>query len=146
MPESRQDRELLELLNELRVALPGVQVIFAFLLTIPFASRFEDVTAAQRGAYFVAFLCTALATVFLIAPTAFHRIEFRQRDKEKMLQISNSLTIVGLALLALALTSVVFLITDFIFSAQAAVPVTIVIGFAFVVLWFAFPLWRRMNR
>lgn len=146
MPESRQDRELLELLNELRVALPGVQVTFAFLLTIPFSQRFTEVTGPQRTAYFIAFVGAALASVCLIAPSAFHRVEFRQHDKEKLLRISNTLTIVGLVLLAISLTAVVFLITDFIFSAAAATPLTIFVGLCFALLWFALPMWRRAKK
>ena len=86
MPESKQDRELIELLNELRVVLPGVQVLFAFLLTVPFTQYFPKVTDSQKNVYFAALLLTAVATAFLIAPTAFHRIRWRDRDKEYTLE------------------------------------------------------------
>src|SRR3712207_6753340 len=93
--QARTARELIELLNELRVALPGVQVLFAFLLTVPFAQRFAQITATQKKVYFASVLCVALATAFLIAPTAYHRIQFRERDKEQMLITSNHFAIVG---------------------------------------------------
>src|ERR671916_2197791 len=91
--QERTARELIELLNELRVALPGVQVLFAFLLTVPFTQRFPDITSLQRNVFFVAFLSAAAATAFLIAPTAYHRIRFREGDKEQMLQTANVLAL-----------------------------------------------------
>src|SRR5215207_3749035 len=90
------DRELSELLQELRVALPGVQVLFAFLLTIPFAQRFTIISGGQKTAYFIAFLSTGAATALLITPSAYHRIQWRQRDKERMLRTSTSFTLLGL--------------------------------------------------
>ena len=99
MPESeeeRHNRELIELLNELRVALPGVQVLFAFLLAVPFANGFPKLSALDRDVFFVAFIATALSTVCLIAPSSYHRLRWRQRDKERLLHISNVLTIIGL--------------------------------------------------
>jgi Family of unknown function (DUF6328) len=99
------DRELDELLQELRVALPGVQVLFTFLLTIPFAQRFTSISGTQKTVYFVAFLSTAAATAFLIAPSAYHRIQWRQRDKERMLRTSTSFTLLGLSLLTVAIAS-----------------------------------------
>ena len=96
--DERVNRELIELLNELRVALPGVQVLFAFLLAVPFAQRFERVTELQQAAFMAALLCTLAGTVFLMAPTAYHRIRFRDRDKEAMLQLSNVFAIVGTVL------------------------------------------------
>src|SRR5918996_1213051 len=100
--KERLDRELIELLNELRVAIPGVQVLFAFLLTVPFTQRFGDVSEFQKTVYFVTLLCAAAASAFLIAPSAYHRLRFRQRDKHQMVVTSNRLAIVGLAFLALA--------------------------------------------
>jgi hypothetical protein len=141
--ESRQDRELIELLNELRVALPGIQVLFAFLLTVPFSQRFSVVTSVQKNVYFVAFLCAAGATAFLIAPTAYHRIQFRGGDKEKMLRISNGLAIAGLVLLAGSIGCVVFFITDVLFNGPIVVLATVANALLFVVLWWALPLFRR---
>ena len=93
--EERLDRELIELLNELRVALPGVQVLFAFLLGVPFTQRFGEVTDLQKDVYFLTFLCAAVATALLIAPSAYHRLDWRRGDKEHLLVVSNRLAIVG---------------------------------------------------
>src|SRR5437762_4910954 len=95
-PKERHDRELIELLNELRVALPGVQVLFAFLLAVPFANSFPKLSAVDRDVFFAAFVAAALSTVLLIAPSSYHRLRWRQHDKERMLVISNALTISGL--------------------------------------------------
>ncbi len=141
----RLDRELIELLNELRVALPGVQVLFAFLLTVPFSQRFGQVTNVQKHVYFAAMLTTALATVLLIAPTALHRIQWRQRDKERMLVTSNRLAIAGTIFLAVAMTCVVFLITDLLFGGLAVALVTAIAAGLFAWFWFALPLMRRME-
>ena len=143
MPEAKQDRELIELLNELRVALPGVQVMFAFLLMVPFSQGFAKVTSVQKGAFFVALVGTAIATILLIAPSSFHRIQWREHDKERLLQISNSLTIVGLAFLALSMTAVVFTITDFMYGSPISLIVSVLIGLAFAVLWYVVPLIRK---
>src|SRR4249919_1266533 len=106
--KQRHNRELIELLNELRVALPGVQVLFAFLLAVPFASGFPKLSPTGRDLYFTAFIATALSSVLLIAPSSYHRLRWRQHDKERMLIISNALTIAGLFSLAVAITCVVF--------------------------------------
>src|SRR5919108_148764 len=138
--KERRDRELIELLNELRVALPGVQVLFAFLLAVPFANRFPRLSALDRDIYFVAFIATAVSTVLLIAPSSYHRLRWRQRDKERMLVISNVLTIAGLFLLAVAITCTVFVITDFLFHRTWAATFTAVVAASFLVLWYALPL------
>src|SRR3954468_5668489 len=90
-PKQRHDRELIELLNELRVALPGVQVLFAFLLAVPFAQGWQKTTAFQRDVFFVAFLATAIASALLIAPSAYHRLRWRVEDKGRIVRISNRL-------------------------------------------------------
>ena len=141
--KERLDRELIELLNELRVALPGVQVLFAFLLIVPFSQRYSQITALQKDVYFLAVLCTALATILLIAPSAIHRLEWRAHDKEWMLAASNRLAIAGTIMLALAMTAVLFLITDVLFSGWAVAVVTAVFGALFAFFWFALPLYRR---
>ena len=105
--DERLDRELIELLNELRVALPGVQVLFAFLLAVPFSQRFEQLTAVQEDVFFAAFLCTAVATALLIAPSVYHRLRWRKRDKDQILRTSNRLAIAGTAFLAAAIVAVV---------------------------------------
>ena len=144
-PKERLDRELIELLNELRVALPGVQVLFAFLLTVPFSVGFARLTHQQRNVYFAAFLCTAMSSVCLMAPTAYHRIRFRQADKEHMLQTANILAIVGIAFLALAVSLVVFVVTDLLFRAAAAGIATGIVSAALVVIWFGLPISRRIT-
>ena len=143
MPESeddRRDRELIELLNELRVALPGVQVLFAFLLAVPFASGFPKLDPLGRDVFFAAFIATALATVLLIAPSSYHRLRWRQDDKERMLLISNVLTIVGLFLLAVAITATVFVITDFLFHHSWAAAFSALVAATFLLLWYGLPL------
>ena len=143
MPESddeRHNRELIELLNELRVALPGVQVLFAFLLAVPFANGFPKLGKLDRDVFFVAFISTALSTVALIAPSSYHRLRWRQHDKERMLVISNALTIAGLALLAIAISCTVFVITDFLFHRAWAATFTAIVAAAFLVLWYGLPI------
>jgi Na+/melibiose symporter-like transporter len=141
--EERVDRELIELLNELRVALPGVQVMFAFLLAVPFTQRFAEVTDLQKDVYMAALLCTLAGTVFLIAPSAYHRIRFRERDKEALLQIANVFAIAGLVFLALGMTAVVFLVTDLIFKGLATAVVTALTAALFAAVWFVLPLVRK---
>jgi hypothetical protein len=138
--EERHNRELIELLNELRVALPGVQVLFAFLLAVPFANGFPKLSQTGRDVYFAAFIATALSTVLLIAPSSYHRLRWRQHDKEKLLVTSNALTIAGLACLAVAVTCVVFVISDFLFHRAWASFFTALIAAAFLLLWYGLPL------
>jgi Na+/melibiose symporter-like transporter len=141
--EERINRELIELLNELRVALPGVQIMFAFLLAVPFTQRFANVTELQKDVFMAALLCTLAGTVFLIAPSAFHRIRFRDRDKEALLKSSNVFAIAGLVFLALGMTAVVFLVTDLLFKGLFTALVTAVTAALFAVVWFALPLIRE---
>jgi Na+/melibiose symporter-like transporter len=141
--EERVNRELIELLNELRVALPGVQVLFAFLLAVPFSQRFAETTELQKDVFMVALLCTTAGSVFLIAPTAYHRLRFRDRDKEAMLRIANVFAIVGVFFLAVAMTAVVFLVTDLIFKAAFTAVVTALTAALFAAVWFALPLARK---
>jgi hypothetical protein len=143
--DERLDRELIELLNELRVTLPGVQVLFAFLLTVPFTTRFEQVNDLQKDLYLVALVCAALGSAFLIAPTPYHRIRFRDRDKEALLRVANRLAIVGTVFLAVGMTASVFAITDFLFRAPLPALVTAVVALTMFGLWFALPLWRELR-
>jgi uncharacterized membrane protein YbhN (UPF0104 family) len=147
-PSERADRNLDELLQELRVALPGVQVLFAFLLIVPFNQRFAEVSSLQKNVYYATLLCTAFAAALLIAPSMHHRIEFRQGDKEHIVKVANKLVIVGLTLLALAMTGVIVLITDFVFGATATTAATAAVAVAFLVLWYAMPMLRlrRIDR
>lgn len=138
--EERHNRELIELLNELRVALPGVQVLFAFLLAVPFANGFPKLSPTGRDVFFAAFIATALSTVLLIAPSSYHRLRWRQHDKERLLIVSNALTIAGLFCLAVAITCVVFVITDFLFHKTWAAVFTAFIGAMFLLFWYGLPL------
>jgi hypothetical protein len=142
-PKERVDRELIELLNGLRVILPGVQVLLAFLLTVPFSSGFPHATSTERVLYFVAVLLTVGAIGALTMPAAYHRVRFREGDKERMLEISNVFAITGLGLLALAMATVVFLVTDVLFGTTVAAPVAVVVLAVLAGVWFAIPLWRK---
>jgi Family of unknown function (DUF6328) len=147
VPQDKEvDEELIELLNELRVALPGVQMLFGFLLAVPFTQRFDTVTNLQKYVYFLTFLCTAAATLFLIAPSAHHRIQWRQGEKEKLLATSNQLAIVGTSFLALALTGAVFVVTDLLFHAPVVAVVTALTAGVFGGVWFVQPLLSREQR
>jgi Family of unknown function (DUF6328) len=143
--KERLDRNLTELLTELRVALPGVQVLFAFLLGVPFTQRFAELSAYQVRIYYGTLLCAAAASAFLIAPSAYHRIQFRRKDKKHMVFLANRLAIVGLSFLALAMTGVVLLITDFLYSGLATAVATAAVGLVFAYLWYAMPLLRRLT-
>jgi hypothetical protein len=139
----RLDRNLEQLLGELRVALPGVQILFAFLLTVPFTQAFSTLSDFEHDAYFVVLMTTALATAFLIAPTAIHRILFRQGMKEQIVMRSNRLTLIGIALLAVAMCTAVTLIAHIIFGQTAAIVTVIASGLVFAGLWFVMPLTDR---
>jgi drug/metabolite transporter (DMT)-like permease len=143
--EERVNRELIELLNELRVALPGVQVLFAFLLAVPFTQRFAQVTDTQKDAFMVALLCTLAGTIFLIAPTTYHRIRFRDRDKEALLKIGNVFAIVGTVFLAVGMTAGVYLVTDLLFKGTVTAVVTGLTAGLFAVVWFVLPLTREVR-
>ena len=144
-PDERLNRELIELLNELRVALPGAQVLFAFLLTVPFSDRFQDLTGSQRAFYFAAFVGTTIATGLFMAPTAYHRIRFREGDKERMLRTSNRFAIVGIGFLALSVTMAVVLTADLLFGLATAAMIGLA-TFAFLVwVWFAIPVARKLR-
>jgi hypothetical protein len=140
--EERLDRNLQEFLGELRVALPGVQVLFAFLLVVPFNQRFAEITDFQQTVYFVTLLFTAAASVCLIAPTAQHRVEFRAQHKEQILLMANRLAIVGLGCLAVAMTGAILLITDLLYGSTTTVIVTIPVGLTFALLWYLIPAQR----
>jgi amino acid transporter len=138
--QERRNRELIELLNELRVALPGVQVLFAFLLAVPFANGFPKLDTLDRHVFFAGFITTAISTAFLIAPSSYHRLRWRDHDKERLLRASNLLTIIGLAFLAISIVCVVFVITDFLFHRAWAAAFAALIALTFFVLWYGLPL------
>jgi Family of unknown function (DUF6328) len=141
--EERADRNLSDLLQELRVALPGVQVLFAFLLTVPFTQRFKELSDFQEWLYFGVLITVALATVMLVAPTAGHRILFRRQQKEFIVSLSNKLALIGLLLLAVAMTGAIALISGFILGTTTAVISTFVMAAAFIGFWFLGPVRRR---
>jgi hypothetical protein len=145
-PKQRHDRELIELLNELRVALPGVQVLFAFLLTVPFAAGWKNITAFQKDVFFVAFISTAVSSAFLIAPSSYHRLRWRVENKGRIVRISNRLTIAGMVVLAVSISSVVLLVTDYIFDRTTAIATTAAITLVYVALWYGLPLYGRLSR
>jgi len=140
--KQRLDRELIELLNELRIALPGVQVLFAFLLILPFSNGFSKVSETERIVYFAAVLCTMLSTALLIAPTTYHRLRFRDRDKERLIRISNRLAIAGTVLLAAAMSCAIYLISEFVFNQWVGLAATAFTAVTFAWFWYALPLSR----
>jgi Family of unknown function (DUF6328) len=141
--ESRKrDRQMIELLNELRVALPGVQILFAFLLTVPFSQRFEKLTGFQRDVYYLTLMATAVSTACLIAPSAAHRLRFHKGDRAWLVESANALTIAGLVTLAIAITGAVTLITDILFDGLLVWLYAGALAIVIVGLWFARPLLR----
>ncbi|MDO8185206.1 DUF6328 family protein [Conexibacter sp. JD483] len=138
--EERLDRNLIELLNELRVALPGVQVLFAFLLAVPFQKGWDTVTSFQRDVYFVTLCLVLLTTVLLVAPTAYHRLNFRARRRPELVAAANRLTIAGLTTLALALVGAMVLIADYLFGTTMTIVTGALSFLLFALLWAALPL------
>ena len=145
-PQERVDRELIELLNELRVALPGVQVLFAFLLTIPFTQRFSTLGATDRRIYFGAVISTTISSALLIAPSAHHRMRFRHGSKEQILKVANTLALAGMFFLALAIAAAIYVITHFLFGGVTAVVTGGIVLLAFALVWYAAPLHRRREQ
>ena len=142
-PAERADRNLMELLQEVRVAVTGVQVLFAFLMAVPFAQRFETVNDFQVKVYFATLLLSVAATAFMIAPSAYHRLNFAQKDKRHIVEAASRLAIIGMVCLALAMTGAVLLITDFLFKSGTVTITIIVVAFLFALIWFVLPLMRR---
>ena len=139
------DRELIELLNELRVTLPGVQVLFAFLLIAPFSQGFARVNDLQKFSYLAALTFAALGSGFLIAPTPYHRIRFRDRDKEAMLRIGNRLALAGTVCLAIGISCALFFVTDFLFRSPVPALVTGLVAGVIVTFWYALPIAREVR-
>ena len=144
--QERLNRQMTELLNELRVAMPGVQVLFGFLLAVPFQQRFSTVNAFQRDVYFVTLIAAAVATAFLIAPSAYHRIAFQTHDKPRIIRVGTVQFLCGLVALAIAMNGAVLLVTDFIFRATTVIVTLAITGSLFAWLWFGVGLWRRLRR
>lgn len=143
--DARLDRNLGELLQELRVALPGVQVLFAFLLAVPFQTGFRRISSFQEKVYFVTLLCTAVSAAMLISPTAYHRLTFRFQQKRHLVKLANRLTIAGLAFLALAMTGVIMLVTDVLFGGVMTAVTSALTGGMFFFLWYLMPLGQRIR-
>ncbi len=143
--KERVDRELSELLDEVRVAIPGAEVLFAFLLGVAFTERFTHVTALQRHVYFATLLSTAAATALLIAPSAYHRIRFRDGDKDRLLFTASRMVIGSLVLLLFAVSGAVFLVADIMYASPFAAIASALTAAWFVSFWFALPLLRRVR-
>ena len=143
--KERVDRELIELLNELRVALPGVQVLFAFLLILPFQQGWQQISDVERHVYFAALASSAVASALLIAPSVYHRLNFRRRSKERMLYDSTRMAIAGAAFVAIGIACAVFLVADVVYGTTAALAVTLVAVALYGGLWFALPMLRRRD-
>jgi FtsH-binding integral membrane protein len=139
----RDDRNLIELLQELRVAGLGVQVLFGFLLSIPFTTKFGDLSHAQRGLYVATLLLAAVSTALLLAPVAYHRLVFRQHRKEQLVKDANMLAILGLASVGLAVSSAVLLVVSYVDRGASVVLITLFVVCLFAALWFVLPLARR---
>ena len=139
----RLDRNLEELTGELRVVVTGVQVLFAFLLIVPFNSGFAHVGSFERTVYFVTLILAMLAAVCTIAPSAQHRFLFRHDDKQNLVFVSNRIVIAGLAFLALAMCGCLLLVATKLFGTFAGILTVILSALPFVLLWFVMPLRRR---
>jgi hypothetical protein len=143
---ARDDRNLAELLQELRVAGLGVQVLFGFLLSLPFTTRFERLGAAQRDLYVAALALAAVAIALLVGPVAYHRLVFRRHQKERLIRAANMMAICGLATVALAISAAVLLVMSYVMPGAAAAVITAVVVLLFAGLWIAAPLARRGSR
>jgi len=141
----RDDRNLMELLQELRVAGLGVQVLFGFLLSLPFTNGFAKLSHAQRGLFIADLILAAVATVLLVAPAAYHRLVFRQHLREPLIMVANRTAIAGLAAVALAVIIAVILVTSFVEGNTSAIIIGVFIACLFAVLWFVLPLVRRQR-
>jgi len=144
-PKERADRELIELLNELRVALPGVTVLLAFLLAVPFAKGWSRTTALQRDVFVVAFLATAVSVALLTAPSSYHRLRFRHGNKEHIVKIGNRLTIAGIAASAVSLEAVVLLVMDYVLSLGAAIAAAASLFAVVATFWYGLAGWAVLR-
>lgn len=144
-PKERLDRELIELLQGLRVALPGVQVLFAFLLTVPFATGFKEVGKGQQRLLVLALAAAAVASICLITPAVQHRILFRTGLKETLLRRSNLYGIIGTIALGLAMAVSVLLIVDVLFGLTAGAWIAALLTLLWAWAWFGQPLLIRMR-
>jgi Kef-type K+ transport system membrane component KefB len=141
----RLDRELMELLQELRVVLPGVQVLLAFLLTAPFQQRFAQLPGSLRNAFFASIVSATLATVFLIAPSAHHRLRWRAGEKERLVRIGNQMALWGMLFLAAAVVLALYVVTDVLFTSELALLTAGAAAVVFAGLWYALPMIGRSS-
>jgi uncharacterized protein DUF6328 len=139
----RNSRRLIELLQEVRVATAGVQILFGFLLAVPFSQGFDKISSFDKDVYLVVLICTALSSALLISPTALHRLLYRRGHKAEIVRFAGNMTIAGLVLLAVAMVGVVLLLTNVIFGAAAAIAVTVPVALVFATTWFVVPLVMR---
>ncbi|MET8361804.1 DUF6328 family protein [Micromonospora sp. NPDC005171] len=141
--KQRWQRNFADLLQELRVAQTGVQILFAFLLTLPFSNGFTETTEFQRDVYIVALLAAAAATALIISPVAFHRALFRQGRKPELVRFAHRMASGGLAFMLIAMVSAVLLITDFVLDRPIAFVLSALAGIWFLTFWVALPFSRR---
>ena len=139
----RDDRNLAELLQELRVAGLGVQVLFGFLLSLPFTTVFKQLSGAERDLYLACLILAAVATALLLGPVAYHRVVFRQGQKEKLVRAANTLAILGLITVGLAVSASVLLVAGFVAGYGTGSVIAVLVLVMFGLLWFAYPLARR---
>jgi hypothetical protein len=139
----RDDRNLAELLQELRVVGLGVQVLFGFLLSLPFTTRFTRLSHDQRGLYVASLVLAAVATALLVGPVAYHRLVFRRGQKESLVRSASVMEILGLITVGLAVSAAVLLVTSYVVGNPAAALISVFVFCVFGILWFAFPLARR---
>lgn len=143
--EERLDRNLEELLQEIRIAIPGIQFLFAFLLVVPFQQGWVEVTAFERNVYYVALLATAIAGVCLMCAPARHRLRFRDMDKKWVVHSSHKYTIAGLGFLGIGITGAILLVSHVVFKPSTAVIVTLLIAASILWVWFGAPLVRELR-
>ena len=143
--KERLDRELMELLQELRVVIPGVQVLLAFLLTAPFQQRFAELSGSMRNAFFASIVCATLATAFLIAPSAHHRLRWRAGEKERLVRVGNQMAIIGTVFLAAAIVLALYVVTDVLFPTNLAVMTAVAALVVFGGLWYVLPMVGRSS-
>lgn len=141
--QERWQRNFADLLQELRVAQTGVQILFAFLLTMPFSARFEQTTLFQRDVYIVSLLAAAASTAMIISPVAFHRALFRQGRKPELVRFAHRMATGGLAFMLVSMVSAILLITDFVIGGWPAYLLTAVAGGCFLMFWVVLPIVRR---
>ena len=144
--QERLNRQMIELLNELRVAMPGVQILFGFLLAVPFQQRFAQVTDFQQTVYFATLVAAAVAAAFFIAPSAYHRVMFERHDKPNIIHIGTGQMLIGLGALAIAMNGAVLLVTDVLFGAGTVTVTVVLLATLYLTLWFGFGMVRRAQK